>query len=118
MALTFFLASVAIISLVLSFVPPGSGFALCPLYVISSLYSCTLLVVLNSRIKFNKVASFSTTWKDGLTEMPISVGHNIRQTDSTTGGGPSVANGYGIMATVPQGGLRFARGTLDSGQTV
>ena len=99
------IASVAIISLVLSFVPPGSGFNLCPLNVISGIYSCTLLTILNSRIQF-KAASLSTTWQDGPSEMRISVSR-IRQTDPTAGGNTSNTNGY----TIPLASL--ARDTLD-----
>ena len=76
------IASVAIITLILSFVPPRSGYNLCPLCIISGVYSCTLLVVLNSRIKF-KVVSLSTTWKDSPSQMPTVTVEHIRQTNLT-----------------------------------
>ena len=106
------IASVAIISLVLSFVPPGSGYNLCPLNVISGIYSCTLLAILNSRIKF-KVASISTTWKDGPSEMRIYVGRIRRADSSTIGDSLSSTNEYGIPLAIPQESL--TRDTLSSG---
>ena len=107
-------ASVAIISLVLSFVPLGSGYNLCPLSVISGIYSCTLLAILNSRIKF-KVASISTTWSDGPSEMRISVGRIGRAESSTIGDSSSGVNEYGILPlAIPQNSLARAH-TLDSG---
>ena len=84
----------------MSFVPPGSGFNLCPLAISSGLYSCALLVVLNSRIKF-KVASFSTTWKDGPVDMHISVA-NVGHGGSTMGETSSFANDYGVTVAFPQ----------------
>ncbi len=75
-------ASVALITLILSFVPPRTGYNLCPLCIISGVYSCTLLVVLNSRIKFN-VMSLSTTWKDSPSQMNTIPVEHIRPTNST-----------------------------------
>ena len=110
MAVIFVLASVAIISLVLSFVPLGSGFNLCALAASTGLYSCTLLVMLNSRIRF-KAASFSTTWQENLTEMHIPLGH-VRRIEPKATHRTFVSNGHGMTITVP---LR-THSQLDSGR--
>lgn len=51
------------------------------LAILSGLYSTTLMTVLNSRIKFGSHAS---TWKDGQTEVEISM--NMMNMNSTRGG--------------------------------
>lgn len=55
-----------------------------PLYMLSSVYASTLLVVLNSRIKFT-VASSSTTWNEGPSTSHVPMGSLTTRPGSTKG---------------------------------
>ncbi|KJA15208.1 hypothetical protein HYPSUDRAFT_220158 [Hypholoma sublateritium FD-334 SS-4] len=56
-------ATVSIVSLALFYIPQLQGFYEVPLASLAKLYSTTLLVVLNSRVKMG-IISESTTWRD------------------------------------------------------
>ncbi|KJA20993.1 hypothetical protein HYPSUDRAFT_188090 [Hypholoma sublateritium FD-334 SS-4] len=77
-------ASIEIICLILSFVPRGSGYNMSPLYMLSSVYASTLLVVLNSRIKFT-VASASTAWNEGPSTSHVPMDSLTTRPGSTKG---------------------------------
>ena len=79
---------------------PQAVYFQCPLAALTGIYATTLLVVLNSRIKF-RVSSLSTTWKDTVSDRPNPV-RNIMKGDN--GSSVTAANRRELRVTVESHG--------------
>ena len=93
------IASVAIATIIVTYLLRHLGYYVGFVCTISGLYATSFMAVLNSRLKYS-VQTCLTTCKDGETEGPPIF--RVRSTDTSKNHGSSFADRRGVLVTVSQ----------------